>query len=127
MDLFLNWSRNTKVLPRSWRENRPKLPRSKGVIKTISTNSRPQLQNRSTLVLVFTIHPTHNYFSIEIEALKAELSEGKDQLRWLQERAQELDAEKREAKNTISIAEQTLHRKKNSTRSEIFRLKGEYY
>jgi hypothetical protein len=126
MDSFLNWSRNTEVLPRSWRENRPKLPRSKGVIKTILTNSRPQLQNRSTLVLVL-LFTLLTYSSIEIEALKAELSEGKDQLRWLQERAQELDAEKREAKNTIAIAEQTLHRKKNSTRSEIFRLKGEYY
>jgi kinetochore protein Spc7/SPC105 len=66
-------------------------------------------------------------FSIEIEALKAELSEGKDQLRWLQERAEELEAQKREAKNAIAIAEQILHRKKNSTRSEIFRLKGEYF
>lgn len=65
--------------------------------------------------------------SIEIEALKAELSEGKDQLRWLQERIQELDAQKREAKNTITTAERVLHRKKNSTRSEVFRLKGEYY
>lgn len=65
--------------------------------------------------------------SIEIEALKAELTEGKDQLRWLQERAQELDAQKREAKNTIATAERILHRKKNSTRSEVFRLKGEYY
>ena len=65
-------------------------------------------------------------FSIEIEALKAELSEGKDQLRWLQERAEELDAQKRKAKNSIAFVEQILHRKKNSTRSEIFRLKGEY-
>lgn len=65
-------------------------------------------------------------FSIEIEALKAELSEGKDQLRWLQERAEELDAQKREAKNSIAFVEQTHHRKKNSTRSDIFRLKGEY-
>lgn len=65
--------------------------------------------------------------SIEIEALKAELSEGKDQLRWLQERAEELDAQKREAKNTIATAERILYRKKNSTRSEVFRLKGEYY
>lgn len=64
-------------------------------------------------------------FSIEIEALKAELSEGKDQLRWLQERANELDTQKREAKNSIAIAEQILYRKKSSTRSEIFRLKGE--
>ena len=71
------------------------------------------------------IHLTY-FFSIEIEALKAELSEGKDQLRWLQERAEELDGQKREAKNSIAIAEQILHRKKNSTRSEIFRLKGEY-
>jgi kinetochore protein Spc7/SPC105 len=67
-----------------------------------------------------------NLFSIEIEAFKAELSEGKDQLRWLQERAEELDAQKREAKNSIAFAEQILHRKKNSTRSEIFMLKGEY-
>ena len=96
--------------------------------KTISTSSKPQFQNRSTLIPVtlFT-YSKLCLFSIEIEALKAELSEGKDQLRWLQDRAEELDAQKREAKNSIAIAEQILHRKKNSTRSEIFRLKGEYF
>ena len=96
--------------------------------KTISTNSKPQLQNRSVLipVTIFTLLKLY-LFSIEIEALKAELSEGKDQLRWLQERADELDAQKCEAKNVTSIAEQILHRKKNSTRSEIFRLKGKHF
>ncbi|KAF8168234.1 Spc7 kinetochore protein-domain-containing protein [Crassisporium funariophilum] len=63
--------------------------------------------------------------NIEIEALKAELSEGKDQLRWLQERSQEIDTHKREAKNTIATAERILNMKKNSTRSEVFRLKDE--
>lgn len=68
--------------------------------------------------------PYSELYSIEIEALKAELAEGKDQLRWLQERADELDAQEREARNTIATAERTLHRKKNWTRSEVLKLKG---
>lgn len=65
--------------------------------------------------------------SIEIEALKAELSEGTDQVRWLQERMNEIEVQKREAKNTINTAERVLRMKQTSTRSEVFRLKGNYY
>ena len=65
-------------------------------------------------------------YSIEIEALKAELSEGTDQVRWLQERMDEIEVQKREAKNTINTAERVLHMKQTSTRSEVFRLKGIY-
>ena len=63
--------------------------------------------------------------NIEIEALKAELVEGSDQIRWLQERAKELDFQGREAKNTITTAERALRLKQTSTRSEVFRLKDE--
>ena len=63
-------------------------------------------------------------YSIEIEALKAELSEGTDQVRWLQERMDEIEVQKREAKNTINTAERVLRMKQTSTRSEVFRLKG---
>lgn len=63
--------------------------------------------------------------NIEIEALKAELAEGTDQVRWLQERALELDSQMRQAKNTITTAERVLRLKQTSTRSEVFRLKDE--
>ncbi len=63
--------------------------------------------------------------NIEIEALKAELVEGSDQIRWLQERAKELDFQGREAKNTITSAERVLRLKQTSTRSEVFRLRDE--
>ncbi|KAJ3513056.1 hypothetical protein NLJ89_g3160 [Agrocybe chaxingu] len=63
--------------------------------------------------------------NIEVEALKAELAEGSDQVRWLQEHIDEIEAQKREAKNTISTAARILHMKQTSTRSEVFRLKGE--
>ncbi|KAF8905455.1 Spc7 kinetochore protein-domain-containing protein [Gymnopilus junonius] len=63
--------------------------------------------------------------NIEIEALKAELTEGTDQVRWLQERTEEIDVQRREAKNTITTAQRILHMKQTSTRSEVFRLKGE--
>ncbi|KDR84860.1 hypothetical protein GALMADRAFT_233294 [Galerina marginata CBS 339.88] len=63
--------------------------------------------------------------NIEIEALKAELAEGNDQLRWLQERSSEIETQKREARNTIATAQRILHMKQTSTRSEVFRLKSE--
>jgi kinetochore protein Spc7/SPC105 len=58
--------------------------------------------------------------------LKAELSEGSDQVRWLQERMDEIEVQKREAKNTINTAERVLRMKETSTRSEVFRLKGDH-
>jgi len=58
--------------------------------------------------------------------LKAELSEGTDQLRWLQERHEELETQKREVKITITNAERILRMKQTSTRSEVFRLKGKF-
>lgn len=67
----------------------------------------------------------NNYFcSIEIEALKAELAEGTEQVRWLKERSDEIEFQKREASNTITTAERVLRMKQTSTRSEVFRLKG---
>ncbi|CAA7258736.1 unnamed protein product [Cyclocybe aegerita] len=63
--------------------------------------------------------------NIEVEALKAEIAEGSDQVRWLQERVDEIEAQKREAKNTISTAARVLRMKQTSTRSEVFRLRGE--
>jgi hypothetical protein len=39
--------------------------------------------------------------SIEIEALKAELSEAIDQSKWVQDKLHEIDAQKSEAQNTI--------------------------
>ncbi|KAF9568515.1 hypothetical protein CPC08DRAFT_625217 [Agrocybe pediades] len=63
--------------------------------------------------------------NIEIEALKAELAEGTEQVRSLEERLEEIEMQKREAKNTITNAERILHLKQTSTRLEVFRLKAE--
>ncbi|PPQ62802.1 hypothetical protein CVT24_000496 [Panaeolus cyanescens] len=63
--------------------------------------------------------------NIEVEALKAELKDGKDQLRWLQEKAEEIGAQKREARSTIEAAQKLIQMKQTSTRAEVFRLKGE--
>lgn len=66
----------------------------------------------------------YDFLSIEVEALKAELTEGNDQLKWLQERLEEIETQKQEAKNTIATAERILRMKQTSTRTEVFRLKG---
>ncbi|KAF9535483.1 Spc7 kinetochore protein-domain-containing protein [Crepidotus variabilis] len=63
--------------------------------------------------------------NIEIEALKAELSEANEQSSWIQDKLTEVDTQKREAQNTINTAERVLRMKQTSTRSEVFRLKGD--
>lgn len=56
--------------------------------------------------------------------MQAELAEGDAQLRWLEERLQEVEAQKREASTAIADSQRVLHIQKNSTRAEVFRLKG---
>lgn len=66
-----------------------------------------------------------NYLaSIEVEALQAEVAEGQAQLLWLQERLEEVDAQKREASTAITDARRILHIQKNSTRTEVIKLAG---
>jgi len=67
---------------------------------------------------------TINDISIEIEALKAELSEAIDQSKWVQEKLHEIETQKSDAQNIIRTAERVLQMKTTSTRSEVFRLKG---
>ena len=62
--------------------------------------------------------------SIEVETLRAEAAEGKAQVVWLQERRSEDDAQKRAAVSFIEDASRLLQVQQNSTRSEVFRLKG---
>lgn len=66
-------------------------------------------------------------YSIEVEALQAEVAEGADKLRWLEDRLQEIEAQKLEAKTAIADAQRLLQLQSNSTRSEVFRLKGTSY
>ncbi|KAF9458347.1 Spc7 kinetochore protein-domain-containing protein [Collybia nuda] len=63
--------------------------------------------------------------NIEVEALQAEVAEGRSQLRWLQEKHEEVDVQKSEAMTAIAEAHRVLHIQKNSTRVEVFRLKSE--
>ena len=59
-----------------------------------------------------------------MEALRAELSDGEAQLKWLQEKLEDLDLQKREATTAIGEACRIMDIEKNSTTAEIFRLKG---
>ena len=56
--------------------------------------------------------------------MKAEVAESNDQLKWLEERLQETDAQKREIQGSIAKAERILQIQKSSTRAEVFQLKG---
>lgn len=69
---------------------------------------------------------TNPVFSIEVEALRAELSEHTEQLNYLQGRLQELAAGEKEATDAITKAQHVLQMKENSTRAEVFRLRGLY-
>lgn len=83
-------------------------------------------EQKLVFIQAWSLFITDLIYSIEIEALKAELSEGTDQVRWLQERMDEIEVQKREAKNTINTVERVLRMKQTSTRSEVFRLKGNH-
>ncbi|KAF4607023.1 hypothetical protein EYR38_001080 [Pleurotus pulmonarius] len=62
---------------------------------------------------------------VEVDALRAELSENKQQLARLQERYAETEKEQRESESAISTAKRLLHVQESSTLSEIMRLKDE--
>ncbi|KAJ7169443.1 Spc7 kinetochore protein-domain-containing protein [Mycena filopes] len=63
--------------------------------------------------------------NVEVEALQAEVAESNAQLQWLQERLDELELQKRQARSAIGDANRILHIQKNSTHAELFRLKEE--
>ncbi|KAJ6519385.1 Spc7 kinetochore protein-domain-containing protein [Mycena sanguinolenta] len=63
--------------------------------------------------------------NVEVEALQAEVAESNAQLQWLQERLEELELEKRQARLAIADANRILHIQKNSTHAELSRLKEE--
>jgi kinetochore protein Spc7/SPC105 len=60
-----------------------------------------------------------------VEALKAELSEGESQLKYMQDKLEDLTLQKREATMVIDEARRIMDIEKNSTTTEIFKLKGE--
>ncbi|KAL0576814.1 hypothetical protein V5O48_005184 [Marasmius crinis-equi] len=63
--------------------------------------------------------------NLELDSLKNDLKENTDQLAWLQGRLEDLESQKRETLGAIDQADRYLHIQKNSTHSEVFRLKGE--
>ncbi|KAF7320165.1 Spc7 domain-containing protein [Mycena kentingensis (nom. inval.)] len=62
---------------------------------------------------------------IEVEAYKADLAEQTFRLQSLQERAAEMDDEKRQAQMAIAEANRFLHVQENSTQAELVRLRQE--
>ncbi|KAJ7596756.1 Spc7 kinetochore protein-domain-containing protein [Mycena floridula] len=63
--------------------------------------------------------------NLEVESLRSEAEETKGQVKWLQERVQELELQKQDAKRDIAQTQQDLDRQHNSTRSEVFRMRDE--
>lgn len=64
------------------------------------------------------------YDSAELEAFRADVAEGNAKLERLQEKMQELAVQKQDANHAIEEAQRLIHIQKNSTRAEVFRLKG---
>lgn len=67
---------------------------------------------------------TFSSCSVEVETLRAEVSERNGQLQWLQERLDEIESEKKEINAAIAKANRVLHIRESSTRSEVLRLKS---
>ncbi|OSD05882.1 hypothetical protein PYCCODRAFT_1052347 [Trametes coccinea BRFM310] len=63
--------------------------------------------------------------STEIEAFRADVSEAKAKLERLDEKLAEIEAQKQEATTAIAQAKHVIHIQKESTSSEVFRLKDE--
>jgi kinetochore protein Spc7/SPC105 len=59
-----------------------------------------------------------------VVALRAELSEQTEQLDYLRGRLQEITVSKQEEANAYAKAQHFLEMKENSTRTEVFRLRG---
>jgi kinetochore protein Spc7/SPC105 len=64
--------------------------------------------------------------SIEVEALRAEVAEGQAQLLFMEEKLEELDAQKGEASAAIADAQRIMHIQKNSTQAEVYKLSRAY-
>ncbi|KAF8898451.1 Spc7 kinetochore protein-domain-containing protein [Infundibulicybe gibba] len=76
------------------------------------------------LLICFAILTSY-LVSIEVEALQAEVTERNAQLGWLQERMEEIETQKRDAKSAIEDAQRVLHIQKHNTHAEVRRLKDE--
>ncbi|KAJ3780603.1 Spc7 kinetochore protein-domain-containing protein [Lentinula aff. detonsa] len=63
--------------------------------------------------------------NVEVESLRAEVKEANDQLRWLEERLENVALQKQEATSAINDANRLLHIQTNSTRVEVTRLRNE--
>ncbi|KAJ3993782.1 Spc7 kinetochore protein-domain-containing protein [Lentinula boryana] len=63
--------------------------------------------------------------NVEVESLRAEVKEANDQLRWLEERLENVALQKQEATSAITAANRLLHIQTNSTRVEVTRLRNE--
>ncbi|KAK0198720.1 Spc7 kinetochore protein-domain-containing protein [Armillaria mellea] len=63
--------------------------------------------------------------NLEVDALKNEVSEGNEQLKWLGERLKEIELQRRQANTAISEANRILHMQTHSTEAEVFRLRSE--
>lgn len=60
-----------------------------------------------------------------MEAFRADVAEGNAKLDRLKDKLQELALQKQEANGAIEEAQRAIHVQKNSTRAEVFRLKGD--
>jgi predicted nucleic acid-binding Zn-ribbon protein len=65
--------------------------------------------------------------SVALEAFRADVDEGKAKLDRLQEKLEEIEAQKLETTNAIQVAERQVQVQKNSTHAEVFRLKGSIF
>ncbi|KAG2156535.1 Spc7 kinetochore protein-domain-containing protein [Suillus bovinus] len=63
--------------------------------------------------------------SVALEAFRADVDEGKAKLDRLQEKLEEIEVQKLETTDAIQVAERQIQVQKNSTHTEVFRLKDE--
>lgn len=62
--------------------------------------------------------------SAELDTFHTDVEEAKAKLDRLQEKLNEVESQKKEVTSVVEDAERRIHMQKNSTRAEIFKLKG---
>lgn len=64
--------------------------------------------------------------SAELDTFHADVEEAKAKLDRFQEKLSEIESQKKEVTTVVEDAERRIHMQKNSTRAEIFQLKGKF-
>jgi hypothetical protein len=84
-------------------------------------------EQRYLLTIRIEVYSLTIHLSSELDVFRTEVAETTAKLERLKERSAEIEAEQKEARDAISDCERIIQIQKNSTKEEVFQLKGRQY